>query len=257
MIDSRAIIDEKAVIDGSVDIGPFSVIGAGVEIAARTRIGSHTVIEGPTRIGSSNTIHHHAVIGAPPQDLKYNGEPTRLEIGDGNIIREFTTIHRGTPHGGEVTRVGNKCMVMAYAHIAHDCQIGNEVIIANAVNMAGHVTIGDFAIIGGLCAIHQFVTIGRHAFIGGGTAVSQDVIPFGLVAGGRGHLHQINAVGLKRRGFDLTRRNALHKAVRYLLKKDLALSSALKKMRDEFPDQSDVMELVSFIESSERGICIR
>jgi UDP-N-acetylglucosamine acyltransferase len=257
VISEHAIVDKAARLAPDVEVGPFSIIGPDVEIASGTRIGSHTIIEGHTKIGSNNNISHHIVIGAPPQDLKYRNEVTRVEIGNGNIIREFVTIHRGTAGGHGITTIGSNSMLMAYVHIAHDCFIGNEVILANAVNLAGHVTINDYAIIGGLCALHQFIRIGRYAFIGGGTAVSQDVVPFAMVAGTRGQLEGVNAIGLKRRGFDAKRRQAIHKTIRYLIQSNLSISSALEKARAEFANQTDVQEILEFISHSERGICVR
>ncbi len=257
MISPTAIVDSKAILGEGVEIGHYAVIGPNVVVGDHTRIGHHTVIEGPTRIGTRNRISHHVVMGTAPQDLKYQDEPTELEIGDENIIREFATIHRGTIGGHQVTRVGNKNMVMAYAHIAHDCRVGNEVILANAVNMAGHVEIDDYAIIGGMCAIHQFVHIGRFAFIGGGTAVAQDVIPFGLVAGSRGTLHGINTIGLRRRGFDQDKRHAIHTAVRYLLSSELNLSTAVDKIRNEFGGVAEIDQMLEFIGSSQRGILLK
>ncbi len=256
MIAQTAIIHPNARLEPDIDIGHYTIIGDGVEVGSGTSIGSHVVIDGPTVIGSGNSISHHAVLGGPPQDLKYKNEPTRLEIGNGNVIREFVTLHRGTADGGGITRIGNKNLIMAYAHIAHDCQIGNDIIIANAVNMAGHVHISDFVSIGGMCAIHQFVHIGRYAFVGGFTAVSQDIIPFGMVAGDRGRLRGINTVGLKRRGFDLQRRRDLHSAVRFLISSEMNVSHALEKIKDELTQSSDIDELISFIEKSQRGICL-
>lgn len=257
MISPMAIVDSGARIGENVEIGHFTVIGPDVEIARNTRIGHHTVIEGPTRIGENNRIGHHVVMGTPPQDLKYQGEPTRLEIGDDNLIREFATLHRGTVGGHGVTRVGNRNMIMAYAHIAHDCRIGNEIVIANAVNMAGHVEIDDFAIIGGMSAIHQFVHIGRYAFVGGASAVAQDVVPYGLIAGTRGVLHGINTIGLRRRGFDQERRHALHTAIRYLLSSDFNQATAIERIKSEFQGNPDIDELMNFINSSERGILLK
>lgn len=257
MISEHAIVDKKSKIDQDVEIGPFSIIGPDVEIGKGTRIGSHTIIEGHTKIGMNNNISHHIVIGAPPQDLKYRNEVTHVEIGNNNVIREFATIHRGTAGGHGITVIGNNSMIMAYVHIAHDCSIGNEVILANAVNLAGHVTIDDYAIVGGLCALHQFIRIGRYAFIGGGTAVAQDVVPFAMVAGTRGKLEGVNAVGLKRRGFDTQRRQAIHKTIRYLVQSDLTISKALEKAKTEFKDQPDVLEIIEFADKSERGLCVR
>lgn len=255
MIAETAVIHPSVSLADGVSIGHYSVIGADVTIGKDTVIGSHVVVDGPTTIGERNTISHHAAVGGAPQDLKYRGEPTRLEIGDDNKIREFTTLHRGSVGGGALTTIGNRNLIMAYAHIAHDCRIGNDIVIANAVNMAGHVTIGDFVIIGGVCAIHQFVKIGRYAFIGGFSAVSQDVVPFGLMAGDRSALRGINKVGLKRRGFDPQRRQRIQTAVRYLLNKDMNLGSAITRIKEEFADDPDISELLTFIESSERGIC--
>ncbi|MBN1355631.1 acyl-ACP--UDP-N-acetylglucosamine O-acyltransferase [bacterium] len=257
MIDSRAIIDPKAGLSSDVHVGPFTIIGPDVTIDSGTWIGSHVIIEGITAIGKNNHVNHHAVLGAAPQDLKYRGEPTKLTIQDDNIIREFTTLHRGTPGGGGETKIGNRCMLMAYVHVAHDCHIGNEVIIANAVNMAGHVTIEDFAIVGGMCAIHQFVRIGRYAFIGGATPLAQDVIPFGLVAGPRGELKGINIVGLKRRGFESERRDLLKRVVRDLIGSEMNVSQVLNGLKDEgLYDHPDIRELMDFIRQSERGLCL-
>jgi UDP-N-acetylglucosamine acyltransferase len=257
MISPHAIIHPGAVIADDVSIGPFSIIGDEVKIGPGTVIGSHAVVEGPTVIGCRNRISHHVVIGTPPQDLKYKGEKTRLEMGDDNLVREFATIHRGTQDGGGLTQVKNRCMIMAYAHIAHDCHIGNEVILANAVNMAGHVTIEDYVIVGGMCAIHQFVRIGKYAFIGGLTPVAQDVVPYGLVAGSRGELKGINSVGLKRRGFDTERRKALHKAVRLIISGEMNLSHLMDMLKKDYPENPDIEAFVQFVRTSERGICVR
>jgi UDP-N-acetylglucosamine acyltransferase len=254
MIDPRAIIDPGAELADDVEVGPFTLIGRNVKVESGTRIGSHSVIEGNTTIGKNNRIHHHVVLGAPPQDLRYAGEQTSLVIGDKNVIREFSTVHRGTPHGGTQTRLGNQCMLMAYVHIAHDCQIGNEVILANAVNMAGHVTVQDYANIGGMVAIHQFVRIGRYAFIGGSTPISQDVLPFSLVAGVRGELKGVNAVGLKRRGFDSESRTRIRNVVRTLIKRRKTVSQIVDELRADSEGKPEYQELIAFISESKRGI---
>jgi UDP-N-acetylglucosamine acyltransferase len=254
-IHPSALVDPGAKIPASCTIGPFCVVGAEVELGEHCELISHVVLSGPTRLGSHNRIHPFAVIGAGPQDLSYKGEPTRLEIGDRNEIREYVTIHRGTVKGGGITRVGNDCLIMAYVHIAHDCQIGNSVIMANAATLAGHVTVEDFAGVGALSPVHQYVRIGRHSYIGGGTVITQDVLPFAKTSAVREvHSYGANSVGLERRGFSKERVRALHKAFRILLAAKLNTTQALARIEAEVEQTEDVRALVEFIRTSERGV---
>jgi UDP-N-acetylglucosamine acyltransferase len=249
-----ALVDPGATLDPSVEVGPYAIIGAGVVIGPRCRIGAHTVLEGPTTLGADNVIHAHAVIGGAPQDKKYAGEPTTLEIGAGNTIREFVTINRGTVQGGGVTRIGDDNWIMAYVHIAHDCIIGDHTIIANAVALAGHVTVEDWAILGGYSLIHQFCKIGAHAFTGMGSKVNCDVPPYVVVGGEMSVPRGINAEGLKRRGFDATRIAAVKRAYRTLYMAGLPLKEAREKLAAQAESDSDVRMLVEFIDRSERSL---
>lgn len=254
-IHSTAIVSERAQLAPDLSVGAYSVIGESVEIAAGCSVGSHVTIEGPTSIGEENKISQFASIGGPPQDLKYAGEETRLEIGRGNTIREFTTINRGTVGGGGVTRVGDNCLLMAYSHVAHDCLLGDGVVMANAATLAGHVTVEDYAIVGGLVAIHQHVRIGSSAILGGGAMVSLDVPPFCMAAGDRARLQGVNVVGLKRRGFSEDTIRALRNAYRVMFQSSLKLSDALVELRRDHTGSPEVATLIEFVESSERGIC--
>ncbi len=250
-----AIVDSKAKIHPSCSIGPYCVIGPEVEIGKKCRLLSHVTMEGPTRIGSDNRFFPFSSIGMPPQDLTYAGEPTRLEIGDHNEIREFATINRGTVKGGGLTRVGNHVLIMAYSHIAHDCEIGDHVILANAATLGGHITVGEWAVVGALCPVHHFVRIGAHAFVGGGTTITQDVLPFSKTSAARDtHAYGLNKVGLERRGFGPERIRKIHHAYKVLLASKLNTSQALERLKAE-PDRSeDVDTLIRFIEASERGV---
>ncbi|HSG06433.1 MAG TPA: acyl-ACP--UDP-N-acetylglucosamine O-acyltransferase, partial [Nitrospiria bacterium] len=232
-----------------------AVIGERVEIGEGTRVGSHAVIEGPTTIGRDCQIFPFAAVGFMPQDLKFKGEDSRVEIGDSNVIREYVTIHRGTEGGGMITRIGNNNLFMGYVHIAHDCIIGNHVIMANAATLAGHIHIQDHALVGGLSAVHQFVRIGRFSMIGGGSAVSLEVPPFVSVAGNRAKLFGLNAVGLRRNGFSKDQIAALKKAYQTLFRSKLKTPEAVKKVREEQGDSEEALELAMFIETSERGVC--
>ncbi|MGB3976511.1 MAG: acyl-ACP--UDP-N-acetylglucosamine O-acyltransferase [bacterium] len=254
MIEKTVVIDPSAKIAEDVKIGHYSIVGPNVEIGPGCEIGSHVVLEGPLTIGKRNRIFHFAYIGGVPQDLSYKGEISRVEIGDDNTIREYVTIHRGTSKQNCLTRVGNHNLLMAYVHVAHDCIIGDHCILANAVNLGGHVEINDYASIGGMVGIHQFVRIGRYSFIGGLTAVTQNVLPFSMVVGERGSLRGTNITGLRRNGFNNERRSKIDKAIRYFLIPDIAPSTALEKMIDEFPDDEDILEIVDFARSSGRGI---
>jgi UDP-N-acetylglucosamine acyltransferase len=253
-IHATTIVHPKAQLGANVVIGPYSVIGPDVVIGDDTWIGAHAVIEGRTTLGKANRVFHSAVVGAPPQDLKYRGETTFLRIGDRNTIREFASLHLACIEG-EATEIGDGCLIMAYAHVAHNCRIGNGVILANSVNLAGHVEVHDFASVGGLTPVHQFVRIGAYAFVGGGSRVPKDVIPFVKAGGIPIQLAGINTIGLERRGFDPDRRALLQRAYRVLFRSGLNVSQALARLKSEFdPADEDIQTLVRFIERSERGI---
>lgn len=250
-----AIVDSKAKVHPSSSIGPYCVIGPEVDLGASCEIVSHVAIEGPTKIGAHNRFFPFSSIGLAPQDISYRGEPTRLEIGDNNQIREFVTINRGTVKGGGLTRIGSDNLIMAYTHIAHDCEIGSHIIMANAATLGGHVIVEDWATVGALCPVHHFVRIGRYAFIGGGTTVTRDVLPFSKTSAERGtHAYGLNAVGLERRGFTKKRIRKIHHAYRVLLASKLNTSQALEKLKAEADRGEDVDLLIRFIEASERGV---
>ena len=254
MIDARAIVDSKADIDEGVEIGAFSVIGPEVRIGSGTRIGSHAVIKGPTDIGSDNRIAQFASLGDDPQDLKYAGELTRLEIGNGNVFREFVTINRGTVQGGGVTRIGNDNLFMAYIHVAHDCLIGNQVIMANGASLGGHVSIDDHAILGGFTMVHQFCRIGAHAFCAMGTSVTKDVPPYLTVAGQPAKPHGINKVGLGRRGFDKATILRIKRAYKTLYMHHLKLEDAIESIRKSAVDAPEIAMFAEFVENRARSI---
>jgi UDP-N-acetylglucosamine acyltransferase len=250
-----AIVDPAAIVPESCTIGPYCVVGPNVEMGERCELVSHVALHGPTRLGSHNKIYPFCSIGMGPQDISYKDEPTRLEIGDRNQIRECVTIHRGTVKGGQVTRIGSDCLIMAYTHIAHDCFIGDHVIMANAATLAGHVTVEDWAVVGALCPVHQFVRIGAHSYMGGGTTITQDVLPFSKTSAVRDvHAYGANAIGLERRGFSKERVRAIQHAFRILLAAKLNTSQAIERLRSEGNLTEDVEMLIKFIESSERGI---
>ena len=254
MIDATAVIDPGARLADGVTVGPYSIIGADVEIDSGTRIGPHAVINGPTRIGRDNTIYQFASIGDAPQDKKYNGEPTRLEIGDRNTIREFVTINRGTVQDEGVTRLGDDNWIMAYVHIAHDCQIGNQTIFANNASLAGHVTIGDYVILGGFTLVHQFCTLGAHSLTAFGSGISMDVPPYVTVGGSPAKPHGLNMEGLRRRGFSAEARKALKQAYRTVYRENLSLQDAIAQLRERVDDCAELGLLVSFLENQTRGI---
>jgi UDP-N-acetylglucosamine acyltransferase len=230
------------------------VIGESVEIGDGCRVGTNVLIEGNTRIGKNNTFYHGASVGTPPQDLKYDGELTRLVVGDGNTFREFVTVNTATGEG-EATVIGSRCMLMAYAHVAHNCVIGDDVILANSVNLAGHVFVDDYAIVGGVTPVHQFVRIGRHAFVGGGSRVERDVPPFMKIAGSPPQVYGINSVGLERRGFDGERRGRIKQLYKLIYRSDLNVSQALEALGGgEYRHDEDAATLAEFISESMRGI---
>jgi len=254
MIHQSAVIDPKARLDEGVHVGPFAVIGADVEIGRGTVVGSHCVFEGPSRIGENNVFKAHASIGGQPQDRKHRGEPTRLEIGDGNTVFEFTTISRGTVDGGGVTRIGGGNWIMAYSHVAHDCVVGDHCILANNATLAGHVVLEDWVILGGFAGVHQFCRIGAHAFIGMGSLVNGDVAPFVTVADKYAVPRGINAEGLKRRGFDAARIAAIKRAYRTVFMSGVPLAQAKLQLAEAAVESADVAQMLAFIEGSERGL---
>jgi UDP-N-acetylglucosamine acyltransferase len=256
IVHPTAVVSPHAELGRGVSVGPFAVMGDGVRVGDHTRVGSHVVIEGPTTIGEGNVVFPFASLGHPPQDLKYTGEPTELRVGDRNQIREYVTLHRGTAGGGGVTSVGDDNLLMVSAHVAHDCKIGNRCILANAATLAGHVTVEDDATIGAFSAVHQFCRVGRHAFVGGGSIVVQEPLPFSRCQGNHARCFGENAVGLRRKGFADDQVHRLHRAFRLLLASKLNTSQAVEAIRADAALIADpnVVYLVEFIESSERGV---
>lgn len=254
-IHPSAIVDPSATVGPNVHVGPYAIIGPGVELCDGVNVGAHAVVTGPSRIGARTRIHPHAVIGGPPQDRAYAEEPTRLEIGEDNEFREFSTANRGTIKGGGVTRIGDRNLFMAYSHVAHDCVIGSDVVMANSVALAGHVQLGDRVVMGGLAAVHQHSRVGRCAMVGGGAMVSQDVPPFTIAQGDRARLFGLNIVGLRRARFSADVMTALKSAYRELFHQGLPFRMALEQLRSARADVPEVMELVEFIGGSTRGIC--
>lgn len=255
MIHPSAQIDPSATLGANVSVGAFVVIGADVQIGEGTRIDAHCVITGPTRMGRDNHIHPHAAVGGDPQDKKYAGERVALEIGDRNIIREFATINRGTGAGGGVTRIGSDNWILAYTHVAHDCQVGNHCVFSNNATLAGHVEIGDYVILSGFAGVHQFCRVGAHAFIGMGALVNGDVPPYLMVAAeGYSRPRGINSEGLKRRGFDATRIAAIKRAYRALYMSGAPMADAREQLAAVAAESEDVRLMLEFIERSERGL---
>jgi UDP-N-acetylglucosamine acyltransferase len=249
-----AIVTPGAKLHPTVEVGPYAVIGPRVEIGAGTTVGPHAVIEGRTRLGERNKVFQFASVGAQPQDLKYAGEDSALEIGDENLIREFTTLHKGTTGGGGVTRIGNGNLFMAYAHVAHDCRVGNGCVLANAATLGGHVEVGDHVILGGLAAVHQFTRIGKHAFVAGGAMVVMDVPPFCTAQGDRAELVGVNSIGLARHGYTEEQIGRVKEAYRILFRSKLPLEEAVERLRTELGDQSEIQALLLFVTTSERGL---
>ncbi len=254
MIDARAVVSPQAELASDVSVGPFTVIGPAVTIGAGSVIGPHVVINGPTRIGRNNRVFQFASIGDAPQDMKYRGEPTRLEIGDRNVFREFTTVNRGTTHDQAVTRIGDDNLFMAYAHVAHDCAVGSHTVFANCAALGGHVEIGDWAILGGLTAVHQFSKVGAHAFLAGGAIVTRDVPPYVMVAGNPAVPHAINAEGLKRRGFAPEQIRNIREAYRTVYRSGLRLIEALERLEPRAAEQPEVRVFIEFIRRSGRSV---
>ena len=254
MIDALAVVSPQAELAPDVTVGPFAVIGPQVRIGARTRIASHVVINGPTTIGADNNIFQFASIGDAPQDKKYQGEPTRLEIGDRNVFRESCTVNRGTAQDEGVTRIGSDNMFLACSHVAHDCQIGNRVVMTNYTALGGHVTLGDWVIIGGYAGVHQFCKIGAHAFIANNAAVTRDVPPYVLVVGQPAVPHSVNSEGLKRRDFTADQIRNIRSAYRTLYRRELPLEEALKELTVVALTQPEIRPFVEFIAASTRSL---
>jgi UDP-N-acetylglucosamine acyltransferase len=254
MIHPTALVHRGARLAADVEVGPYSVIGEHVEVGEGSWIGAHVVLDGHTRIGGRNRIWHCSSIGAPPQDKKYAGEPTRVEIGDGNTIREYVTINRGTVQDTGVTRVGNDNWIMAYVHFAHDCEVGNNTIFANLSQIAGHVTVGDWVIFGATTLVHQHVHIGAHAFTGMGTYLAQDLPPYVTAAGNMAKPYGINKEGLKRRGFSPETIAGLKRAYKTLYRKGLGLEEATKELQNQVAACPEVQHILEFLSRSKRGI---
>src|ERR1700741_3257886 len=252
-VHASAIIHPAARLAADVEVGPYSVIGEHVEVGEGSWIGAHVVLDGHTRIGRNNRIWHFASIGAPPQDKKYAGEPTEVQIGDGNTIREYVTINRGTMLDARVTRVGNDNWIMAYVHFAHDCQIGNKTIFANSCQLAGHVGVGDWSIFGATTLVHQYVHIGAHAFTGMGTYLPQDLPPFVTAAGNMARPYGINSEGLKRRGFSPEAIAGLKRAYRTLYRSGLGLEEARAQLEGQGPSSPHGRAILAFLSRSQRG----
>ncbi len=255
-IHPTAIVDPDAQLGADVSIGPFCTIGAGVRLGDRVSLVSHVVIDGRTSLGAGSTVYPFAALGLRPQDLKFKNEPSTLEIGDNNQIREYATMHPGTEGGGMVTRIGNNGLFMIGVHVAHDCQIGHNVIFSNNATLGGHVKVGDFALIGGMSAVHQFVRIGAYAIIGGMSGVEKDVIPFGLVKGERAHLAGLNLIGLERRGFNREDVRDLRGAYRMLFAPEGTLGERIEETAAHYKGQAQVSRIIDFIrDASDRPLC--
>lgn len=254
-IHPTAIVDTTAKVPASCTVGPYCIVGAGVELGENCKLLSHVVLGGPATFGSDNQFFPFAVVGGDPQDTTYKGEPTRLEVGDRNVFREYVTVTRGTLKGGGVTKLGSDVLIMAYTHIGHDCIIGDHSMLINGATLAGHVTVEEWAVVGALCPVHQYVRIGAHSYVGGGTTITQDVLPYSITSAERDtHAFMLNKVGLQRRGFPPERIAKLHHAFKVLLASKLNTSQALEKLREEGERGEDVDLLVRFIETSQRGV---
>jgi UDP-N-acetylglucosamine acyltransferase len=254
MIDARAVVSPQARLAPDVKVGPFSVIGADVEIGAGTWIGPHVVLNGPTRIGTNNKIFQFCSIGEAPQDKKYNGEPTRLEIGNDNVFREYCTVSRGTTHDKGVTIIGNENLLMAYSHVAHDCVLGDKIVLVNCATLGGHVHIGDWAILAGLSAVHQFTKIGAHCFIANNAAVTRDVPPYIMAVGQPAEPHSVNSEGLKRRGFTEGQIRNIRNAYKVLYRSGLKLKEAMIELERMAATMPELVCFVDFIKASTRSI---
>lgn len=253
-IHSNAVVDPKAQLGADVTVGPFAVIGAQVEIGDRSVIDAGAQIEGPTRLGSDNHIYSYACIGFDPQDLKFTGEDTRLEVGNRNHFREHTTIHRGTGKGGGLTTVGSDNLFMVGTHIAHDCRVGDRTIFANNGTLAGHVEVGDDATVGAFSSVHQFCRVGRYAYIGGYSVITRDALPFVKTVGAKPACYGVNRIGLERKGFNATELKAVERAYRLLVRSKFNTTQALERLREELGEEPHVAYLIEFVSGSERGV---
>ncbi len=252
-----AVVDSSAMLGDAVEVGPYAVIEAGVTVGDGCMVGPFCRLTGGVAVGARNRFESHCSVGAPPQDVKHQGQPTRLEIGDDNVFREFVTLHRGTVGGGGVTRIGSHNLLLAYAHVAHDCQVGSHVIFDNCGTLAGHVEVGDHAIIGAFSAVHQFCRVGSYAFLGGFTVALKDCLPYMKTVGNRpAACFGPNTIGLERKGFSTERREALRKLWRILHNPKLTTTQALERIRAELGGQEDVDQVLAFIESSDRGVIL-
>ena len=253
-IHPTAVVSPRAEIGRGSVIGPYTVVGEEVRLGERVRLDSHCVVEGRTEIGDDTHVFPFVSLGLAPQDLKYRGEPAETRVGRRNQLREFVTVHRGTEGGGMLTSVGDDCLLMAQAHVAHDCLLGSGVIMANAATLAGHVEVADGANIGAYSGVHQFCRVGREAYVGGYSVVVKDALPFALTVGNHARCYGLNTVGMKRRNYPQETIDALHHAFRLLLSSRLNTTQALEKIREEIQGSPEVEELVRFIEASERGV---
>ncbi|HEY0760197.1 MAG TPA: acyl-ACP--UDP-N-acetylglucosamine O-acyltransferase [Acidisarcina sp.] len=254
-IHPTALVASTAVVPESCTIGPYCTVGPDVVLGEGCTLVSHVVLDGRLRLGPHCSVYSFACVGISPQDLKYAGEPTAVEVGEHTVVREYVTISRGTALGGGVTRVGSHCLIMAYTHIGHDSQVGDHCILANAATLAGHVIVEDYAVVGALCPVHQYCRIGRYSYIGGGTTITQDVLPFSLTSTRReSHAYGLNKVGLERRGFSRDQLRALQHAYRLLLAAKLNTTQAVERIRAEGGGSEEVAYLANFIEHSTRGV---
>jgi len=254
VISDKAVIDKSAKIAKDVEIGPYSIIGANVEIGEGSRIGPHVVIAGPTKMGKKNQVFQFASLGGDPQDRKYAGEPTVLEIGDNNIFREYTTVSRGTVPGGSLTKIGDNNLFMAHVHVAHDCIVENHTTFSNNASLAGHVTVGDYANLGGFVGVHQFCNVGSHSFCAGGSVILRDVLPYTTVSGYPAESYGLNAEGLKRRGFLPEEILLLKRAYKVLVRQGLSVEDALQKIEAMVAECRYIKVMVDFVKKSTRGI---
>lgn len=254
-IDPRAVVDPGARVGDRVEIGPFCVVGPDVTIGEGTRLAAHVSVAGHTTIGEDNRVSPFVSLGGPPQDLKYKDEPTRLEVGHRNTIREFVTLNRGTAGGGGVTRIGDDNLFMAYAHVAHDCHVGSRTIFANGATLAGHVEVADEATVGAFSGVHQFCRVARAAFIGGYSVVTQDALPWVLTVGNRAESHGVNLIGLKRKGFPPDTIEAIKKCYMTLFRSKLLHDEAMRKVEEELGHVEEVRYFLDFVRSSKRGVC--
>ena len=254
-MDPRAVVSPRARLGQRVSVGPYALVGDDVELGDGCVVHGHASVGGPSRFGRDNHFFPFSSVGSAPQDRKYHGEPTRLEVGDRNIFREYVSVNRGTTTGGGVTRIGSDNLILAYSHIAHDCVIGSHTLFVNGATLAGHVTVEDYATVGAYCPVHQFCRIGRYAYIAASTVITQDVLPYSkTVAPRETRCYGVNSIGLEREGFSKDRIAAIEKAFRLLLKSRLNTSQAVERVRAELPGSEDVDVLLRFIESADRGI---